>query len=56
MCDVGIMYQLPRQLSGSLELESESCWKWKLLSHVWLFATPWTIQSMQFSRPEYQSG
>ena len=20
-------------------------WKWKLLSHVWLFATPWTIQS-----------
>ena len=28
-------------------------WKWKLLSRVWLFATPWTIQSMQFSRPEY---
>ena len=21
-------------------------WRWKLLSHVWLFATPWTIQSM----------
>ena len=21
-------------------------WKWKSLSHVWLFATPWTIQSM----------
>ena len=20
-----------------------SLWKWKLLSHVWLFATPWTI-------------
>ena len=19
-------------------------WKWKLLSHVWLFATPWTIK------------
>ena len=31
-------------------------WKWKLLSHVWLFATPWTIQSMKFSRPEYWSG
>ena len=30
--------------------------KWKLLSHVWLFATPWTIQSMEFSRPEYWSG
>ena len=30
--------------------------KWKLLSHVRLFATPWTIQSMEFSRPEYWSG
>ena len=27
-------------------------WKWKSLSRVWLFATPWTIQSMEFSRPE----
>ena len=27
-----------------------------LLSHVQLFATPWTIQSMEFSRPEYWSG
>ena len=27
--------------------------KWKLLSHVWLFAIPWTIQSMEFSRPGY---
>ena len=24
-------------------------WKWKSLSRVWLFATPWTIQSMKFS-------
>ena len=23
---------------------------WKSLSHVWLFVTPWTIQSMEFSR------
>ena len=23
-------------------------WKWKSLSHVWLFVTPWTIQSMEF--------
>ena len=30
--------------------------KWKLLTCVWLFATPWTIQSMEFSRPEYWSG
>ena len=26
------------------------------VSHVWLFETPWTIQSMEFSRPEYCSG
>ena len=25
-------------------------------SRVQLFATPWTIQSMEFSRPEYWSG
>ena len=31
-------------------------WKWKSLSRVWLFPTPWTIQSMEFSRPEYWSG
>ena len=29
---------------------------WKSLSRVWLFATPWTIQSREFSRPEYWSG
>ena len=27
--------------------------KFKLLSRVWLFATLWTIQSTEFSRPEY---
>ena len=36
-------------------------WKWKsnqksYLSLVRLFATPWTIESMEFSRPEYWSG
>ena len=31
-------------------------WKWKSLSHVRLFAIPWTIQSMEFSRPEDCSG
>ena len=30
--------------------------KWKSLSHVPFFATPWTIQSMEFSRPEHWSG
>ena len=31
-------------------------WKWKLLSSVQLFAISWTIQFMEFSRPEYWSG
>ena len=36
---------------------SPSEWsEWKLLSCVWLFATPWTIQFMEFSRPEYWGG
>ena len=30
--------------------------EWKALSRVWLFATPWTIQSMECSRPEHWSG
>ena len=28
----------------------------KSLSHVWLFGTPWTLQSLEFSRPEYERG
>ena len=31
-------------------------WKWKLLSCVQLFATSWTIQSLEFCRSEYWSG
>ena len=50
-----ILYHLSHQGSPGRE------WKWKLLSHVWLFATPWTIVhqgllSMLFSRQEYWSG
>ena len=30
--------------------------KWKSLSRIWLFVTPWTIQSMELSRSEYWSG
>ena len=30
--------------------------KWNWVSNGWLFVTPWTIQSMEFSRPEYWSG
>ena len=38
-----------------------SLWEWKLLSHIQLFVTPWTVDkqvplSMEFSRPEYWSG
>ena len=28
----------------------------KVAHCVWLFATPWTVQSMDFQRPEYWSG
>ena len=33
--------------------DSDICafWRCKSLSHVWHFVTPWTIQSMEFSRP-----
>ena len=31
-------------------------WKWKSVSCVWLFETPWTMQSIEFSRPEYWNG
>ena len=46
--------QVPNQGSHCGLLLGQS--KWKSLGHVWLFATPWTIQSMGFSRPEYWSG
>ena len=35
---------------------NEGKWKWKSLSCVQFFVTPWTIQSMEFSRPAYWSG
>ena len=44
----------PRPLPSSPKLEKK--WKWKSLSHVQFFGTPRTIQSMEFSRPEYWSG
>ena len=28
---------------------------WKSLSRIQLFATLWTVQAMEFSRPEYWS-
>ena len=49
---------------GDRSHEIKGCLKWsevKSLSHVWLFATPWTVapqapRSMGFSRHEYWSG
>ena len=52
--DLGICCKLGHGLWVLVALSRK--WKWKLPSHVPLFATPWTIQSMEFSRPEYWSG
>ena len=43
------------------ELDHTEGWKWKSLSCVWLFATPWTVVcqaplSMEFSKQKYWSG
>ena len=35
---------------------TQSSWKWKSLHQVWLFVTPCTIESMEFSRKEYWNG
>ena len=42
----------PVSLSYDFKLGSEV----KVISDVWLFATPWTIQCMKFSKPEHWSG
>ena len=39
-------------LLGGPSGKEHSGTQWKSLSPVWLFATPWTIQSTEFSRPE----
>ena len=38
------------------DLRFQIAWKWKSLSHVQPFVTPWAIQCMEFSRPEHWSG
>ena len=63
---IGPNPKLKRLCPGSGNLIGSTAWnsavflvlfeKWNLLSCVWLFATPWTIQSMELSRPEYWSG
>ena len=43
-----------RRLKDACSLKRK--WKWNSLSRVWLFVTPGTMQSMEFSKPEYWSG
>ena len=56
---------LQARILEQVAISFSNAWKWKvkvkLLSHVWLFATPWTEAyqvppSMGFSRQEYWSG
>ena len=48
-------YRSPRRPESTIAVRNIR-WKWKSLSHVCHFATPWTIDSMEFSRPKYWSG
>ena len=50
------IFSTMRQINVHLLILLKVKMKGKSLSHVRLFATPWTIQSMEFSRPEYWSG
>ena len=56
VCRAGIEMQTQRSDVWTPGGGGTGKWKWKLLSRVRLFATPWTMQSMEFSRPEYWSG
>ena len=49
-------FQKKNRLCPELSRSLASDPKWKSLSHVRLFATPWTMKSMEFSRPEYWTG
>ena len=68
---INLDWQISFQKTGTVDPPSSSiwgnCWSWrkwkkvKLLSCVWLFATPWTAAHqaplfMGFSRQEYWSG
>ena len=47
---------LVKKRSQHLQTSRQPKWKRKSLGCIGLFATPWTIQSMEFSKPEYWSG
>ena len=52
----GEKFQHMLQHARNLRTLKLNKWKWKSLRWVWLFTTTWTIQSLEFSRPEYWSG
>ena len=50
--DVHVRVRTYTGLPGGTSGKEHSGTQWKSLSPVWLLATPWTIQSTEFSRPE----
>ena len=47
-----VRYQVPHLTLYLLQMcvfDMRVFWKWKSFSRVWLFVTPWTIESMEFS-------
>ena len=60
--DCGLWAICPVSMETTYQLENQAHWKKvKSFSHVWLFATPWTVThqappSMGFSRQKYWSG
>ena len=51
-----IVFHGTNEIQNILKKKYSKTWsevKWKSLSCVWLFVIPWSIQSMEFSRPEY---
>ena len=52
---VVVVFFLVRKDSG-VKRRRKKEGKWKSFKHNRLIATPWIIQSMEFSRPEYWSG
>ena len=53
---ITVQYYIVNHVSWGLRLTLLEIVKWKSLSSVQLFETPWTVQSMEFSRPKYWSG
>ena len=48
--------QSPYSQSYGFSSSHVQMWEWKSLSCAWLFATPWSRRSVEFSKPEHWSG